>query len=133
MRLVVHYTVGDGCTYHCDVTLPILYDSAEKLLVDIEDACNARIAYQAKMAGLWAAHNHKYRNQYSNPKSVDQEAAWEAFQAVRAQEEPEPKIEVGETELWISHFMEQSDGKWIIVLPTIYTVDEWFVASELHG
>lgn len=38
MRLVLKYTVGDGCTYHCDVVLPVEYESGEALLVDFEDA-----------------------------------------------------------------------------------------------
>jgi hypothetical protein len=38
MRLVLEYTIGDGCTYHCDETIPFVYDSAEQAYVDFEEA-----------------------------------------------------------------------------------------------
>lgn len=38
MQLIIKYTVGDGCTYSCDVTLPVVCDSAEEFLVGFEEA-----------------------------------------------------------------------------------------------
>ena len=40
-QVVMCYSVGDGCTYHCDVTLPIFYESPEQALVDFEKLCIA--------------------------------------------------------------------------------------------
>lgn len=41
MQIVMCYTAGDGCTYSCDVALPIEYPSAEQALVDFEDMCKS--------------------------------------------------------------------------------------------
>ena len=38
MKLVLEYQQSDGCTYSCTNTLPIEYESAEGLSVDIEAA-----------------------------------------------------------------------------------------------
>ncbi len=46
IRLVVTYSVGDGCTYSCEVVEPITYESAEHAIVDFED--QARAAYLAE-------------------------------------------------------------------------------------
>lgn len=35
-RLVMCFGIGDGCTYSCDETLPIEYESAEAAIVDFE-------------------------------------------------------------------------------------------------
>ena len=40
MRLIVSYTEGDGCTYSCQRDIPVVYDSAEQLTVDIEEVAN---------------------------------------------------------------------------------------------
>lgn len=39
MRLVVIYYEGDGFTYSCQNTVPVEYESAEALAVDLEEAC----------------------------------------------------------------------------------------------
>lgn len=39
MRLVMLYTVGDGCTWHADVVQPITIESAEFAIVDFEKKC----------------------------------------------------------------------------------------------
>jgi hypothetical protein len=36
MKLVLNFSIGDGCTYFCDVTLPIEYESSEQAIVDLE-------------------------------------------------------------------------------------------------
>ena len=47
MRLALYFTAGDGCTYHCDVALPLNYQSAEDAAVDFEglvkDAAEKRL------------------------------------------------------------------------------------------
>lgn len=45
MQLVIKYTVSDGCTYSCDVTQPVLYESAEAFIVDFENFCHENRIY----------------------------------------------------------------------------------------
>lgn len=42
-RLVICYTTGDGCSYHEDHVLPILYESPEKFVEDFEATVAAKI------------------------------------------------------------------------------------------
>jgi hypothetical protein len=39
MRLVIEYNDSDGCTFSCDVTVPVVYESAEAFAVDFEKFC----------------------------------------------------------------------------------------------
>ncbi len=43
MKLVLEYGQGDGCTYWAERTIPVEYESAEALIVDLENA--AKSAY----------------------------------------------------------------------------------------
>ena len=53
MRLVIKYSVGDGCTFSCTVTTPVIYESAEAFAVEFEEACKAnRGKYQMRFAHL---------------------------------------------------------------------------------
>lgn len=38
MKLVMIFTIGDGCSWHQDITLPIEYESEEALICDFESA-----------------------------------------------------------------------------------------------
>ena len=35
MRLILSYSVGDGCTYSCDIRLPFEYSSKEQAELDL--------------------------------------------------------------------------------------------------
>lgn len=55
MRLVMTFTAGDGCTYSCDVALPIEYESAEAAIVEFER--DAKAAYLGGGVGfMFAGH-----------------------------------------------------------------------------
>jgi hypothetical protein len=45
MKLVICYSVGDCCTYSCDVVRPVEYESAEAAIVEFE-----RLAVEARAA-----------------------------------------------------------------------------------
>lgn len=46
MKLVVCFSVGDGCTYSCDETIPCEHESDVALLCEYEDAVKAAVADQ---------------------------------------------------------------------------------------
>lgn len=46
VKLIVKYTLGDGCSYSCDVVQPAIYSSSEVLYCDIIDKCEK--AYEEK-------------------------------------------------------------------------------------
>ena len=52
MRLVIQYHDGDGCTYSCDITVPVVYESAEAFAVDFEKFCKD-IKSSGKGNSLW--------------------------------------------------------------------------------
>jgi len=41
MQIVMEFTEGDGCTYSCTHTAPIVYESCEAAIVDFEAAVHA--------------------------------------------------------------------------------------------
>ena len=41
-KLVVVYTIGDGCTWSTEITRCVEYSSAEEFYVDLEDALKAK-------------------------------------------------------------------------------------------
>lgn len=43
MRLILIYTMSDGCTYSCEKILPFEYDSEEALIVLFEEKLDAAI------------------------------------------------------------------------------------------
>lgn len=123
MRLVIHYTVGDGYTYSCDITTPVVYESAEKFLVDLEEAVLARQAGVAKGNEIWYAFMQATREKIGY--DVD---AWK-IECVKVREEKD-RLEgnplfCGFTDVFLDRFLE--DGKFYA--PEIYTVDEWFTIN----
>jgi hypothetical protein len=65
MKLVIHWTHGDGCTYSCEETVPVEYESEEAFLVDFEDAC-AKVRSSKQWDFTFAGHcwsvDHFYEN-----------------------------------------------------------------------
>jgi hypothetical protein len=39
MQLVIEHGAGDGCTWWCTCTIPVIYESAEAFAVDFEAFC----------------------------------------------------------------------------------------------
>lgn len=39
-QLVIYFTLSNGCSYSFEQSIPVQYESAEKLLVDLDDALN---------------------------------------------------------------------------------------------
>lgn len=44
MRLIMEYTVSDGCSYCYDVVTPIEYESEESFILDFESALDKAIS-----------------------------------------------------------------------------------------
>lgn len=71
-KLVMLYTVGDGCTYSCDIVEPIIYESKEKAaedflmkIMEIEEAQ----AKANKAIAIWQ--NRLNSIQTSSPKWME--------------------------------------------------------------
>lgn len=107
MKLVVMYESTDGYTYSCINTIPMEYESAEALLVDLEQKANEYIA-DMKAYSLIGA----------KCKTIQEKV--EAYTNT-----PYPignKYMVGG--LMATPFVYEDK----FVAPQIYTVDEWFSA-----
>jgi hypothetical protein len=122
MRLVVEFTTGDGCNESWDHVVPFEYESAEKLLVDLEDGwktwTNETAIAQAKIQA------HPVHAQIGGKKRVSfTDKDMEEWRALFAYRSTIPyKLTSGTSELSFGHFEE--GGKFYA--PRIYTVDEWF-------
>lgn len=62
MQIVMEYSEGDGCTYHCTNTHPIEYESPEAALCDFEIAIKAAGMERFTFAGMefWGDTFHEY-------------------------------------------------------------------------
>lgn len=48
MKIVMKYTLGDGCSWHSDETYPIDYSSVEDAIVDFENLVKAHLLLEDK-------------------------------------------------------------------------------------
>jgi len=126
-KLVVSYTHGDGCTFSCDENVPVEYESAEQLTVDIETAALEFLRNDAARSLEMEAHGRcpekqelrtkwfeDYRVMHARWKKIDEE--FELLNALA-------KIRI--------HVIRFVDGG-VFEAPTIRTLDEWFDAG-LYG
>jgi len=124
MKLVVSYSVGDGYTYSCQSDVPVEYESAEQLLVDIEDAATRLLAARKHQRDSHLAFEEKhgtFTGSCFGKKHDEWFAKYKAFYADNPFPDERDYMVGG---LFTSHFIE--DEKFYA--PIIYTVDEWFAA-----
>lgn len=50
-RFILSYEISDGCTYSFTETVPILYESAEQLIIDFEELCTKKNAKAFRICG----------------------------------------------------------------------------------
>ena len=128
MRLIIKYYEGDGYTYSCETIVPIEYDSAEQLLIDMETMVNTVIEYDNNVSEAWSNFNIKW-----NAKNRKPEAEFiEAYTSLSAKFSilNRPCRDFGGINLGINVDSLIENGKFIA--PDIYTVDEWFASEGLQ-
>lgn len=129
MRLIVTYTVGDGCTYSCDQVVPFECESAEQLLLDIEAKVTFALDYLVRQQAAW----NKFHATWEMPPTGTKkfEEWWEAREVISQSfpylSEEQTIITVGHSRLYTEHFIENG----VFYAPTIMTVDEWFASEGL--
>lgn len=68
MQLVMFYSVGDGCTYSCDITLPIIYDSPLAASLDFLKVVETAYSSGAKYGEFeWCGHKFNTSDFYTSP------------------------------------------------------------------
>jgi len=82
MRLILQYTSGDGYTYYCTNTHPVVYESAEALLVDFMNAAEAAqrgisefyfLSVKFDVSDFYERVDQKYVNSYPDFKYLHTE------------------------------------------------------------
>ena len=106
MRLVIRYTVSDGCTLSCTETIPIEYESTEAFYIDFEQKL---LEYKTKRLKFLEERKKYWSFKTELPNVVD-------FVAY-------PEFDLGGHTFLASRFV-SDDGE--IDMPEILTVDEWF-------
>ena len=125
MKLVVNYSVGDGFTYCCQCDVPVEYESAEQLLVDIEDAVTRLLAARKNQRDRQLAFDEEHGSFAGNRPGKQRDEWFVKYKAFYADNPFPDDRDYMVGGLFTSHFIE--DGKFFA--PTIYTVDEWFAAG----
>jgi hypothetical protein len=126
MKLIVSYTEGDGCTYSCQRDVPVDYESAEKLLCDIEAMATEFIENLRQASIEYDQYREKYP--YMNrPLSDEQRADSDAYRAKWHDLTNRDRlwIRTDAADICVNHFI----NGLTFYPPTIYTVDEWFEAG----
>ena len=125
--MVLQYFQTDGCTYSNTITIPIVANSKESLLCDLESAAKKLITYHIE-------------------KRSDYDKMWELYHEMQDKnvKDCEKKFEEMQTQLAVKYPYSDAVyaiGNELIHLddlirdnkyhpPQIYTIDEWF---ELYG
>lgn len=104
-KLVMTFTIGDGCSWSCDETLPIEYESPEALIVDFMEAA-------------WKAHREKTKFIFAG-----YEFWLEMF--IRRTEEPFNGNGKKQMRQIAPHYYEDP--------PTIQTLEEWFAENKINN
>ena len=123
-RLIVEYSHGDDCTYTCEETIPVVYESAEKLLLDIENAVKAYLKYQDEKDAAW----DKFHKKWQGKNDYTKDAYWAEHELITGKfpHMGECTVDIGGSTIYLDHFIYKQQ----IYLPEIYTVDEWFKDAE---
>ncbi len=106
MRLVLQYVQTDGYTYSCVRTLPVDYESAEALMLDLLAEARAAAAEGRGMKFLGQSFSTSHFCEQLDPEDND------LYEAI---------AEPGR--------FKAANVWWMEVQPDIYTLDEWFAAQ----
>lgn len=127
MKLVVSYQTGDGYTYSEQCVVPVEYESAEQLAIDIEDAVTRylfSLETYRQAVDKFTLDNGSFIDHHG-PERETWYKKWKEFYDIH---NTSPAITFSVASLHIDHFVE--DYKY--VPPTIYTVDEWFDSVKVN-
>jgi|SRR5476651_1982516 len=125
MKLVVCFSTGDGYTYSCDHVMPVEYDSAEQLLVDIEAEVMRAVRAQQDLLDCYSEYDQAEKT-FRNKRgvTVEQISEWRFNNRV-------PKFDT-EVNLFGQHWnfthFYSSELKKVYEID-ICTLDEWFTQN----
>jgi hypothetical protein len=138
-RLIIEYSEGDGYTYSCTNTFPLLYESKEKAISDLESLL---LQYQIDQEVLLKERDNYYKKlqalsdsitNLKSKKGKEKELEKVANDFLEFQQNNrdkfsllEQKFTFGGQELYYDHFFERDGGEKILIMPSIYTLDEFF-------
>ncbi len=137
-RLIIEYSEGDGYTYSCTNTFPLLYENKEKAISDLESLLlqyqidqevlsKERETYFKKLQALSNSITHL---KSKKGKEKELEKAANDFLEFKKNNErlttSEDTFTFGGQELYYDHFFERDGGEQTLIMPSIYTLDEFF-------
>lgn len=125
-KLVIQYNVGDDCTYSCDVTIPLIYESKDKALFDLELLIEQHFKDLEKNNDDVAKWEDR-RIVLSNKKNKEED--WLMKHFAEKPKDISDSFSFGNQTLHFSHFYYRGDKKLEISMPTIVSVEEWYKAG----
>lgn len=107
-QLVIKYSVGDDCTYSCDVVLPLLYESVDQALFDLELAIENHIK---DLAQYQVDHdNWEERGRVLSNKKEKKEGWYQEHYQNRPKDIADA-FKFGNLSLYYSHFCYRNEEK----------------------
>lgn len=122
-QLVIKYSVGDGCTYSCEVVLPLLYESVDQALFDLELSIENHI----KQLNQYRVDYDKWEERgriLSNKK--EKKEGWYQEHYKNRPKDIEDSFKFGNLNIHYSNFYYRDDEKLKPNMPDIFTVEEWY-------
>jgi hypothetical protein len=123
-RLVLLYTVGDGCTYSCDEVVPITYESKESAILDF----GSKILEVEQIQETYHTQSSQWQNRLNSLSSPEKKS--EHFKS--RPQSPKDSFEfAGKTFFTSSFYSSEYNQKTqetdrVFNEPTSLTLDEWY-------
>ena len=134
-RLILQYSVSDGCTYSTDVTLPVLFESKEALERHLQDAVQGFLAQRAAHTQALEAYEAPIREVHEKLRRLPQRARNQTerqaleqklAELLRARHDtpsPQNTLQLGPHQIILDELLGEDDK---VYLPDVYTLDEFF-------
>lgn len=123
-KLIILYSVGDECTYSCSVVEPLVYESVEKALFDLELLIEQHIKDLKQFdKDIQAWQN---RRTILESKKEKQPNWMSKHYEIMPKDVPKDFV-LGKTQLDYSNFIYTDyNGEMKVSLPDIITVEQWY-------
>ena len=122
-RLIVRYSVGDGCTYACDVVKPLEYSSKEQAKLDFGSLILEHQQTLEKHQEAYAKWNNRFHSLSSPEKRAEALKEQPRYPTVL-------DFKFGGQTFSFSDFFEYNynagKNEYVINEPDFMTIDEWF-------
>jgi phage/plasmid primase-like uncharacterized protein len=136
-RLIVEYQEGDGFTYSCTVTVPVVFRSKEEFLIALEDLVNEKLQKHKELQEKHSEAQEKFtktlQKSLSDKNKETEQTSFQELLTLQSeaylQMREATHLHIGGQTFGIENFLiNLVDGGF--VAPTVSTLDDFFSQVE---